>query len=72
MTKGTPTMTAAIAMRPDTAVTTILDRFGYPTPALEGFTTAIGAFLWSFFCFSLDIWQSQNDNRHGRLLLMAV
>jgi hypothetical protein len=48
-------MTAAIAMYLDTAVTTILDRFRYPTPALEGFTTAIGAFLWSLFCFSLDI-----------------
>ncbi|MGD2155351.1 MAG: hypothetical protein PVG32_00650, partial [Anaerolineales bacterium] len=67
-----PTMTAAIAMYPDTTVTTIFYRFGYPTPALKGFTTAIGAFLWSFFCFLLDIWQSEYNNRHGRFLLMAV
>jgi lysylphosphatidylglycerol synthetase-like protein (DUF2156 family) len=66
--KRATTMAATIAIRLHTPKATISHRLAYFAPALKSLPLAIATFLGTSFCFALDIWQLQDDNRHGKLL----
>jgi hypothetical protein len=67
VTKGSVAGAAAVTVHLDIPITIVSYGFLDPSPTLKGLTGAITAFLRTIFCFSLDIWQSQDDNRHGEL-----
>jgi hypothetical protein len=68
VSKGSSTPAAAIPIDLYPPTMRISDRLAHLAPTLEGFSLAIGTFLWPFFGFSLDIRQFQDKNRHGELL----
>jgi hypothetical protein len=70
--KSSAAVAAPIAIHLNIAVAIIPHGLVYLAPALKGFSLAIATFLRASFAFTLDIWQLQDDNRHGRLLVMAV
>ena len=66
--KCPPTMATPIAIHLNVAVAIISHRLAHLPPALKGFSLAVRTSLRTSFSFSLDIWQLQDDNRHGKLL----
>jgi hypothetical protein len=69
MAKRAVTTAATVAIRLYTPILAISDWFTHLAPTLKSLTLAIATFPGTNFCFSLDIWQLQDDNRHGRLLV---
>jgi hypothetical protein len=70
--KSAVTAATPIAMYLYIVDMTVTHWLTYLSPALKGLSWAIGTLLWASFAFELDIWQLQDDNRHGRLRVMAV
>jgi hypothetical protein len=72
MSKGVMTGAAAITIYVNIPTAIVPHRFFNLAPALKSFPTTIPTFLGTGFCLPLDNWQLEGDNRHGRLLAMAV
>jgi hypothetical protein len=60
-------MATPIAMYLNIVEMTVTHWLTYLAPALKGLSRAIGTFLRASFAFTLDIWQLEDDNRHGKL-----
>jgi hypothetical protein len=65
--KGAATTAATVTIHRYAPIAAVSHRLTYFTPTLEDFTLTIATFPRTNFCFSLDIWQLQDDNRHGKL-----
>jgi hypothetical protein len=65
--KGAPTTAATVAIHRYTTIAAISHRLPHFPPSLEGLPLAVRTLFGAIFGFALDIWQLQDDNRHGRL-----
>jgi hypothetical protein len=72
MPKGMPATITMIAVYHHLLNVWVTQLFFLSSPALQDVISATWTFFWSTLGFSLDIWEFQDNNRHGKLFGIVV